>query len=510
MKRTTLLMLGLFLAFNLSAQNGESPISYKSLGLQFSSSASNGDATSMVVPSVSSYNGFGSFIDNPAVMALAKENNISIAWFYSNRSQTNSYLNNSTSNSFGNTDFGNLGMLYKFPTSQGSFVIGAGYDLIDNYDSRAFLNGRNSSSTITDMFVDPSSGYSGIAYDAYAIEFGDIGETYYESIFRLGFTPAQYPGITQYVDVNDRRKLGEFSFFTATEFKKNLFFGISIGVISGTSSYSRNFQEFDEYNDYDGDFIGTDGNGNGGTDIERITLADNINSDIAGVSIRSGIVYTIGNNINLGASIILPSKLIITESYSSGIKSEFDDGTETDTYDFFGEFDYAITKPAQLNMGASILDIAGFNLSASVELVNYGSIELSLLEDDISDPSEKAAILQNEQEINAEIKQDYNTVANLKVGATYKLNRKSEIKGGYAFYPAKSKTYKVEQNVFSAGLSIPLTNTINFDISGQYSTRTDRSVLYSYSDVTSGNLVNSNVNQDFESLNIVAGIRILF
>ncbi len=510
MKRTMLLMLGLFLAFNLSAQNGDSPISYKSLGLQFSSNSSNGDAASIVVPSVSSYNGFGSFIDNPAVMALAEENNISIAWFYSNQTQNDSYLNNRTSNSFRNTDFGNLGMLYKFPTSQGSFVIGAGYDLIDNYDSRAFLNGRNSSSTITDMFVDPSSGYNGIAYDAYAIEFGDVEETYYESIFRLGFTPSQYPGITQYVDVNNRRKLGEFSFFTATEFKKNLFLGVSIGVISGTSSYSRNFQEFDEFNDYDGDFIGADGNGNGGTDIERITLADNIDSDITGVSIRSGLVYTIGDNINLGASITLPSKLLITESYSSGIKSEFDDGTETDTYDFFGEFEYAITKPAQLNIGGSLLDVAGFNLSASAELIDYSSIELSLLENDITDPSEKAALLQNEQDINAEIKQDYNSVANLKIGAAYKLNNRAEIKGGYAFYPAKSKTYKVEQNVFSAGFSFPLTNTINFDISGQYSTWTDRSVLYSYSDITSGNLVNSNVNQEFESLNIIAGIRILF
>ncbi len=510
MKRTILLMLGLFLAFNLSAQNGESPISYKSLGLQFSSNSSNGDAASIVVPSVSSYNGFGSFIDNPAVMALAKENSVSIAWFYSNQNQTSSYLNSSASSSFGNTDFGNIGMLYKIPTSQGSLVIGAGYDLKEVYDNKAFINGRNSSSTVTDMFVDPSSSYNGIAYDAYAIEFGDVEETYYESIFRLGFTPSQYPGITQFVDVNNKRRMGEFSFFTATEFKKNLYAGISIGLTSGSSSYSRNFQEFDEFNDYDGDFIGADGNGNGGTDIERITLADDIDSDIVGVTIRTGLAYTLGEKARVGASLTLPSKLVIIESYSSGIKSDFDDGTATDTYDFFGEFEYAITRPAQFNIGGSILDIAGFSISGSAELIDYRNIKLSLLETEISDPSEKASLLQNEQEINAEIKQDYNSVANLKIGAAYKLNNRTEIKGGYALYPAKSKTYKVEQNVFSVGLSLPLTNSINFDISGQYSTWTDRSVLYSYSDVTSGNLVNSYVNQDFESLNIVAGIRFLF
>ncbi len=510
MKRAMFLILGLFLAFNLSAQNGESPISYKSLGLQFSSYHSNGDAASAVVPSVSAYNGFGSFIDNPAVMALAEENSISIAWFYSNQNQTSSYLNSSTSNNFGNTDFGNIGMLYKFPTSQGSLVMGAGYDLKEAYDSKAFINGRNSLSTITDMFVDPSSSYNGIAYDAYAIEFGDVEETYYESIFRLGFAPGQFPGITQYVDVNNKRRMGEFSFFTATEFKKNLYAGISIGLTSGTSSYSRNFQEFDEFNDYDGDFIGADGNGAGGTDIKRITLADNIDSDIVGVTIRSGLAYTIGEKARVGASLTLPSKLVITESYSSGIKSDFDDGTATDTYDFFGEFEYAITRPSQLNIGGSILDIGGFSISASAELIDYSNIELSLLETNISDPSEKAALLQNEQDINAEIKQDYNSVANFKIGTAYKLNNRAEIKGGYAFYPAKSKKYEVEQSVLSAGLSFPLTRTINFDISGQYSTWTDRSVLYSYSDITSGNMENSNVSQDFESLNIVAGIRILF
>jgi len=510
MKRITFLVLGVFLAITAQAQNGDSPISYKSLGLQFSTQNANGDASSAAVPSVSSYNGFGSFIDNPAVMAFAKSSDISLGWFYGNNDQTNTYLGNKSSENFRKTDFGNVGMLFKYPTSQGSLVFGAGYSLTSSAKNKAFLSGRNNTSTITDMFADPSSSYNGIAFDAYAIDYGDLTETYYESIFRIGFTPAQFPGITQYVDVNRDNRQGEFSFFGATEFQKNFFAGISIGVVSGTSNYSRKFQELDEFDNYDGDFIGADVNGNGGTDIDLITLNDKIKSTVEGVNIRGGLAYKLGKLATFGASATLPSKLNITEKYSSAIKSDFDDGTATNTYDFYGELDYAITKPGQYNIGATLFPFSKLSLSASAEYIDYSKIKISLIESDISDPIEKADLIQSEQQIQSEINRDYNSVTNLKFGAVYTLSNKAKLKAGYAIYPAKSKQFNVEQNMVSAGLSIPLTDGIVFDISGQYSAWDDRSLLYSYSDPTSGNLMNSEVDQSFELLNVVAGIRISF
>lgn len=510
MKRITFLVLGVFLAITAQAQNGDSPISYKSLGLQFSTQNANGDASSAAVPSVSSYNGFGSFIDNPAVMALAKSSDFSLGWFYGNNDQTNTYLGNKSSDNFRKTDFGNVGMLFKYPTSQGSLVFGAGYNLTASNKNKAFLSGRNNTSTITDTFVDPSSSYNGIAYDAYAIDYGDLTETYYESIFRIGFMPNQYPGITQYVDVNRDNRQGEFSFFAATEFQKNFFAGLSIGVVSGTSNYSRNFQELDEFNDYDGDFIGQDANGNGGTDIDLITLNDNIKSTIEGVNARGGLAYKLGDLATIGASVTLPTKLNITEKYSSAIKSEFDDGTATNTYDYFGEFDYAITKPAQYNIGATLFAFTGFSFSAAAEFIDYSKIKISLIESDISDPVEKADLIQSEQQIQDEINRDYNSVTNLKFGAVYTLPNKSQLKTGYAIYPAQSKQFNVEKKLLSVGLSIPITYGIMFDITGQYSIWDDRSLLYSYSDPTSGELTNSEVDQSFELINVVAGIRISF
>lgn len=61
MKRIILLLSGIMLSFTVTAQDGESPVSYKSLAIQMSTLNSNGDASSAATTSVSTFNGYGSF-----------------------------------------------------------------------------------------------------------------------------------------------------------------------------------------------------------------------------------------------------------------------------------------------------------------------------------------------------------------------------------------------------------------------------------------------------------------
>ena len=87
---------------------------------------------------------------------------------------------------------------------------------------------------------------------------------------------------------------------------------------------SRNILEEDFDNVYDGDFIEQDENGENGTDIYSIQLTDELDSDILGIEARIGAIYQIGRFLNLGASWSLPSKMEITEDYSSIITTSFD------------------------------------------------------------------------------------------------------------------------------------------------------------------------------------------
>ncbi len=510
MKRLLILIVGgVFLPFICLAQNGESPISYKGLGIQLSTISSNGDASSSVTSSVASFNGFGSFIDNPAVMALAKGSYYTIGWISQNNSQTDNYLSTSSNSDYLNANFGNLGLVYKIPTKQGSFVIGGGYNLTTNVHYESFLDARNNSNTITDVFKQQESNYSDIAFDAFAVDFKNNTGNELESIFRIGLSENEYRGIDQFANINQNRSGGEISLFLATEFQKNFFAGISLGVHTGSIKYARNFQEVDTNNDYNDGVIPAEGS-NPATDIQSIELIDNIDSDFYGFSIRGGAAYKVLPFLNLGASVALPIKINVTEDFFSEVFTEFDDGTNTGSDNFFeGSFDYSVTRPAEYKVGVSLEDIAGFTFSTSVEYINYGQTQVDLTESSISDPVEEANLRDNENLINSQIDSEYLEVINFKGSAVYRLTDMVQLKGGYAFYPSKRSGLNNDRSVYMVGISVPVSENISIDLSGQYNIQNDRSIVYDYTD-SSGNLIENTIDHELKVLNILGGVKFHF
>lgn len=225
MKRLILLLSGIFLSVSVAAQDGESPISYKSLALQMSTLNSNGDALSSVTTSVSSFNGYGSFIDNPASMALAGGSFYSLGWLNQNNTQSNGYIGSSNETEFSNTTFGNLGLVYKVPTDRGSFVLGGGYNVISKDVDDTFINATNQDNSITDLFKQAGSDYNGIAFEAFAIDYRNDTSNEIESIFRVDDRPAGFLGIDQFAEIKNTRDIGEFSVFASTEFQKTFLQG---------------------------------------------------------------------------------------------------------------------------------------------------------------------------------------------------------------------------------------------------------------------------------------------
>lgn len=508
MKRILFFLLVPFLlpSYSVFAQDGNNPVSYSNLALQFSAQNYNGDAATGLFPTAANVHGYGSFLDNPASMALVEKNyfNVSVA---NNRFESeNSYLSNSLTTEGNATKLGNMGVVYKLPTLQGSFVLGAGYNRTNNQHMNARLDARNNQSAITDAFREPSSDYHDIAFNAFAIDWGDVDSTYMESIFRIGFPT--YPGIDQNAEISYETNMGEYSFFFGTEFKKNLFVGVSAGITGGTYSYRRNFLESDSQNDYNSNFIPSD-DPNQFTDVDNILTRDEIDANILGFSLRAGLIYQFSPKINVGISYLLPSTLVVQENYYSSIKTELDDGSTPFESDFASDeaYEYRIIKPGRLNAGFALHDIGGFSLAVSGELINYANLRLDLTSGNDMGYDDEVAVRKDQDDLDAFMKNNYQLALNLKTSLGYQIDEDIELNAGYAFFQGKSKVFEADRNVISSGFSTKFTHNLIFDLNGQYSFWNDRFGLYDYT----RNVARSEVvNQNISSLKIIAGLRFLF
>lgn len=512
MKRLLLLLTALLLPVFIYGQDGESPITYKSLAIQASTLQANGEAKSAVTTSVASYNGFGSFIDNPAAMALANKSSYSIGWFNQRNNKTDSYLGNSSSANYLKTNLGNLGLVYKVPTDRGSFVVGGGYTLISKNNDETFLDGFNQNNSITDIFKQPGNEYGGVdgpAFNAFAVDYKNNTSDELESIFRLNSRPSGFQGINQFADITNEKTVGDISIFAATEFQKNLYAGISLGFINGIIRYDRSFQEIDESNSYNDGVIPADGT-NPATDIYSISLKDELDTEFYGFSARGGVVFKPIKFISVGASVALPSKLFITENYFGSIATEFDDFTTSESESISFDFNYAITKPAEFKLGASLSDGNNLNVSASIEYINYGETKVDFTTDTKNlSPADLSILKQDEQFTNAAIKEMYAAVINLKASASYEFSNNMMLLAGYAYYPSKVETLNFNESVYSGGISVPIATNISIDLSAQYSNINDRSLQYEFVN-NGGQTIQNFSDKEFKRVQIIGGLTFSF
>jgi len=504
-------LVGLILISNqVAAQDGANQINYSSLSQQFVQTNLNGDPAATILPSVATQNGYGSFLDNPASMALIDDTYFTVGYLSNHAENTNSFKDISSTIDGQLGRFSNFGLVYSAPTNQGSLVIGGGYTVNNSINRKNLLAAQNTTSTITDVFKDAGSTYNAIAFETFAIDYADVEQTQLESIFRIGFDPGTFPGIYQDVEITQRSTIGELSIFAATEFQQNLFVGISLGIVSGTYSYTRDFLERDLDNVYDGDFLFADENGLNGTDIDAILLRDEIDSNVLGTSVRAGFVYKISPFLNLGASYALPNRYYISEDYYSFIRTTFDDGGAPSEDDLQGDFTYEVRRPEQFNLGLAIEDVAGFTFSGSIELIDYRDTEVTLTSDSDLSFEEVSALRDEEQLIEDTINNDYNYVTNIKGGAKYTSINGYEIRGGFSILPGRSNRFDADRSILSAGVGVPLSRDIYLDVTTQYSQWDDRSIVYEYFDDAAGQVREESVLESISQLNVLVGLKFRF
>ncbi|HET6527116.1 MAG TPA: outer membrane protein transport protein [Balneolaceae bacterium] len=427
------------------------------------------DPVSLVMPSVSTATGFGAYQANPAVMALFDDSYFSFSLSSRFINESAAYLGNTSDFSDNQTNIGHVGFVYKVPTTQGSLVVGGGYSQTTDFNRAFSVSGFNNSSTITDFYayLPRTDSVNTVAYNVFAIE--DVGADSSVSIFRLNSPFLAYPGINQDVEVVEEGVLGEYSAFFATELLKNFSVGVSIGYLTGTYSYRREFLESDRRHYYDGLFIDSDGDGDFDTDINSIYSLSTTTAELEAFSARLGLVYQPIENLNLGLSYEFPASIRITERYNFQMTTTFDNGVQYSD-ESPGGFVYTIVRPQRLKAGFTLESDAGLVLSASAEAVPYSQGHIKFDELEFSP---------RENDINSTVESSLNDVINLRGGLAFKVNSRFTPRIGYAYFPSPQVEAGSARQFISGGFSAELTKGLVLDIGLQYSFWEDQNVLYS-------------------------------
>mgnify|MGYP001163745967 CR=1 FL=1 len=454
------------------SQVSTDPILYTQQAVEFTTASSGATRPGLTLPGTATAYDLGSILDNPASAALFRDGFFDLSLTATNTNEEAIYLGGTQTDNQLKGSLSSLGFVVVLPTRAGALNFGGSYVQTGSFNRANSVMGFNQDHTITDQFKVPGNTYEGIAFETYAIDYGDVDQTYLESIFRVGFTPDQYPGIQQEAEVLQEGIAGEWNAFVATEFQRNLFVGASIGVTNGEKTYKRTFLELDLNNVYNGDFIDTNNDGEGDTDVDNMLLQDDFRSEYSGLSARLGFIYQMGDMLRIGASYKLPSTLKVTERYDSVIR------TTMDNAEFFqsslsGDFEYKIKQPSTLSAGMSIGTTQGIEVAFGADYtplsnteINYSGLETFL----------------DERIDNEYIETVYEDVLDLRAGLKYTAPIGVTVFGSALYQAPRFKDSTQERLAFGFGGDVPVNRNLSVFANARLSSFNETSTVYSYED----------------------------
>ncbi len=424
--------------------------------------------------------GAGSFLINPAAMALAKGNFYTIALGNREVSEDATFRGQTSGFNDNQTGISNIGFVFKAPTSVGSLVMGAGYAQTADFNRAWSVSAFNPNTSVTNfLLASPSDQYFGPGVDSYAI-YDD--ET--DGLFTVYDGAGGFRGAEQYAEYFERGQMGEYAIFLGTEFQKNLFVGFSVGLPAGQYAYRRDILEEDVENRY----------ATSPYDIGSVTVSDRIHASIRGFNARIGLLYTPVPGLNLGLSYTTRTRFEVEEDYRTRVETEFDSFDENGDNQYWAQYDgevsYRVLSPGRLNAGVSAT-FGALTVAASAERIHYGNIDMSGF-GVAGDRDERRAI-----------QREFTDATNLRVGAGYRVGQMT-LKGGYGFNQSPSRVDALESQFLSGGLSVDLGNDMALEMGVQYLTRTDTQSLYRYG------AVNETVRSDVGRLHTMIGLKVGF
>lgn len=419
----------------------------------------------------------GDFYSNPAGLALAETSMFTGAFrglyttdrasyetFFPGENGRKSFGAATTNAAQTGYGLGNLGLLYKAPTTRGSFVIGGAINETRLFGRDLEFGNRNQLSSVTDFLL-PQSGEVNVEQypigetpellegqylveapnNDYVVDFDPDGDGLINRPLSLAafqtfaidlapglfnpdapaqsFLPVVDPGtrFRQTGDVTESGALREISVGGAVEAAKNLFVGVSAHIHTGEYEQRDVFEEVDDLDENNG--------ANGTVAFRSLRLTRRLNTDFTGFSTRFGLSAQPISAVRAGFTIETPTWYGITETSSFQLQTEFDDG-DTITYgddarESAGrtEFEYRLRIPWRFGAGLSV-ELGPVQVSGDAMLVDWTQMRLNEVDG-----------IGNFDLDNNRIEDDFSPIVQTRVGTDVDLSPLL-LRAGFAYHPA--------------------------------------------------------------------------
>lgn len=354
----------LLMGWNASAQNEVDALRYAFQGTPGSSrSLGMGGAFGALGADASS------FWNNPAGLGVYKRSSLEFGLNINDRISQTNFMGNAQEDSKSKLNLSHLSFVTSKQSEEDSKLrasVGIGVGLLNNYNQRFSANGTSNTYTLLDVFATQASGVptdeiytafpfgAGMAYETYLIDpFDTIAHTY---------IPAEFAdGTKQNKTVDRSGRMIETTFGGAINYDEKLSLGMTIGIQSiyfkETSSYSESFPN--------------------STYLSEYGFNENITAYGNGINVRLGGIYNIGKWLRVGASWQSPTKLVMSDAYSTSMVSNFRDGSRFDSSSPELLSTYNVRVPAKVGLStAFILGKSGV-VSADYESTRFDRIRMN-------------------------------------------------------------------------------------------------------------------------------------
>jgi long-subunit fatty acid transport protein len=380
---------------------------------------------------------------NPAGLAQLRRLEFTGGLTNTNYSNTADFFGNSTTAKNSTTALDDIGFVFPFPTERGSLVFSVGYNRANDYTSALSFSGFNSQSSILPYLFDPN-----VRYDIpYGVGLEDTSEN-------INVTK----NVNQQGDVRESGSMGTWAFSGAIDVQKDLSFGLTINVMSGTYTYVRNYVEADTRNFYSDPLpVPID---SAYLKFDKFYLNSNLTSDVTGVNAKFGMMYHLGDIVRLGLTIQTPSSFAVHENYSDAGSSSFDGGyvptaggVAYNQHTNNAYNDYSVETPWVFGAGVSYSPFDGLLLAGQLDYTDWTQIQWA---DNV-----------DLQQDNIALGQTFRATTDYSVGGEFEIPKTDlRVRAGYAYKPSpySGDPSSYAQKIVTAGAGVLLQDDIMFDV----------------------------------------------
>lgn len=274
---------------------------------------------------------------------------------------------------------------------------GISFQRLANFNQEFFYEGFSQGSIVNRFQELANSGglddfEAGPAFDAGAIyDLEDDGV--YESDVELA------PEATLYrsQDVYREGQMNELQFTVGGNLREKIIIGLGIGIPFLEYSEDKVYFESDDSDEV--------------PFFESIEFIEGLTTTGVGINAKLGLIVRINQMLRVSGSVHTPTAWALDDSFISDVRYQYiEDGQEFDNLAQSPEgiFEYRLSTPWRFNAGfGAIIDKSGF-ISASVEMVNYGSSKFNFPDA----PNE-------ETDANNEIETSLRNALNFRAGGEY-------------------------------------------------------------------------------------------